>query len=93
MENTDRFDATSRSLAIEVGRRLCGSDVIEALSDAMIAYGIPEHLRLVDSPEMASRAVREWLGSIGSQTLLIEPGSPWEIGYNESFNGNGETNS
>ena len=78
---------TRECLAIEVRRRFSGAEVIEVLSDAMLIRGIPEHIRSDNGPEMTSKIVRNWLEQIGSQTLFIEPGSPWENGYNESFNG------
>ena len=53
----------------------------------MLSHGIPEHIRSDNGPEMTSKRVRNWLQQIGTQTLFIEPGSPWENGYNESFNG------
>lgn len=53
----------------------------------MLIHGVPEHIRSDNGPEMTSRRVRQWLDQVGSQTLFIEPGSPWENGYNESFNG------
>jgi putative transposase len=82
------IDEFSRQcLAIEVRRRFSGAEVIEVLSDAMLIHGIPEHIRSDNGPEMTSKVVRNWLHQIGSQTLFIEPGSPWENGYNESFNG------
>lgn len=78
---------TRESLAIEVRRRFSGAEVIEVLSDAMLIRGIPQHIRSDNGPEMTSKIVRNWLEQIGSRTLFIEPGSPWENGYNESFNG------
>ncbi len=72
---------------IRVGRCVRGPEVIETLSDAMLIHGIPEHIRSDNGPEMTSKRVRNWLQQIGVQTLFIEPGSPWENGYNESFNG------
>ena len=82
------IDEFSRKcLAIEVRRRFSGAEVIEVLSDAMLIQGIPEHIRSDNGPEMTSKVVRKWLEQVGSQTLFIEPGSPWENGYNESFNG------
>ena len=78
---------TRENLAIEVRRRFSGAEVIEVLSDAMLIRGIPEHIRSDNGPEMTSKIVRNWLEQIGSQTLFIEPGSPWENGYNENFNG------
>ena len=50
-------------------------------------YGIPEHIRSDNGPEFVAKAVREWLAELGVTTLFIEPGSPWENGYIESFNG------
>jgi putative transposase len=78
---------TRKCLAIGVRRRFSGNEVIEVLSDAMVIHGIPVHIRSDNGPEMTSKIVRSWLESVGSQTLFIEPGSPWENGYNESFNG------
>ena len=46
-----------------------------------------EHLRSDNGPEFTAQLVRRWLARLGVQTLYIEPGSPWENGYNESFNG------
>jgi putative transposase len=78
---------TRQCLAIEVRRRFCGREVIEVLSQAMLIHGVPEHIRSDNGPEMTSKVVRDWLQQVGSKTLFIEPGSPWENGYNESFNG------
>ena len=53
----------------------------------MLQRGIPEHIRSDNGPEMTAKVVRSWFNQIGSKTLFIEPGSPWENGYCESFNG------
>ena len=53
----------------------------------MLRSGIPAHIRSDNGPEMIARVVRDWLAQIGSKALFIEPGSPWENGYCESFNG------
>ncbi len=53
----------------------------------MLRSGVPEHIRSDNGPEFTARAVRAWLGRVGAKTLYIEPGSPWENGYVESFNG------
>jgi len=53
----------------------------------MLTRGIPEHIRSDNGPEMTANIVRDWLKGVGANTLYIEPGSPWENGYNESFNG------
>ena len=76
-----------RQVEVLIGRCLRSLEVIEVLSDAMLFHGIPEHSRSDNGPEMTSKRVRNWLQLIGVQTLFIEPGSPWENGYNESFNG------
>ena len=78
---------TRQCLAIRVERHLKGPDVIDTLSDAMLVHGVPGHIRSDNGPEMTSRLVRGWLEQVGARTLFIEPGSPWENGYNESFNG------
>ncbi len=53
----------------------------------MVFKGVPDHIRWDKGPEFKARAVREWLGRVGARTHYIEPGSPWENGYIESFNG------
>ena len=78
---------TRECLAIRVARRINSFGVIEALADVMLHRGIPEHIRSDNGPEMTAKVVRDWLARIGSKTLFIAPGSPWENGYNESFNG------
>lgn len=74
-------------LAIEVARRLRSQDVLAALADLFVRRGPPEHIRSDNGPEFVARAVRDWLDRVGVRTLFIEPGSPWENGYCESFNG------
>jgi putative transposase len=78
---------TRKNLAILVNRRITSQDVIEQLFDLMIFRGIPEHIRSDNGPEFTAKAVRSWLNKLGVKTLFIEPGSPWENGYIESFNG------
>jgi transposase InsO family protein len=70
-----------------VERHITSDDVLYCLGDLFIRYGIPEHIRSDNGPEFTDRVVRQWLGNIRVKTLFIEPGSPWENGYNESFNG------
>ena len=78
---------TRECLAIRAERRIRSIDVIATLADLMVTRGVPEHIHFDNGPEFTSRAVREWLGNVGAKTLYIEPGSPWENGYVESFNG------
>jgi len=80
-------ESTRECPAIDVARRLTGDDVPGRLSDLFVRRGVPEHIRSDNGPEFTARAVREWLGRVGVTTLYIEPGSPWEDGYIESFNG------
>ena len=78
---------TRRCLAVRVERRLRSGDVLDCLADLMIEHGVPGHIRSDNGSEFTAKAVREWIGRVGARTLFIEPGSPWENGYNESFNG------
>lgn len=78
---------TRECLAIKVARRLNSKDVLEVLAELMVVHGVPEHIRSDNGSEFRAKAVRVWLSKIGAKTLYIEPGSPWENGYNESFNG------
>ena len=77
---------TRECLTIRIGRRLRSTDVIDVLSDLLILRGAPGHVRSDNGPEFAAKAVREWIVAVGSRTAFIEPGSPWENGYCESFN-------
>ena len=77
---------TRECLAIHVGRRIDSSQVIDVLAEAMIEHGIPEHIRSDNGPEFVAKVLRKWLAATGAKTLYIEPGSPWENGYCESFN-------
>jgi putative transposase len=78
---------TRECLAIDVARRLTSEEVLERMSDLFICRGVPTYLRSDNGPEFTARRVRQWLTKVGVQTLFIEPGSPWENGYVESFNG------
>ena len=78
---------TRECLAILVERCLTSEDVIDQLFNLFILRGIPEHIRSDNGPEFTAKAVRKWLERLGVKTLFIEPGSPWENGYIESFNG------
>ena len=77
---------TRESLAIHVARRLGRYEVIETLADVMPFRGIPENIRSDNGPEFVAKELREWLAKMGTGTPYIEPGSPWENGYCESFN-------
>ena len=82
------IDEYSREcLAIQAARSIRSAEVIEVLAELMVTRGVSDHIRSDNGPEFTARAVREWLGRVGARTLYIEPGSPWENGYIESFNG------
>jgi len=78
---------TRECLAILVKRRITAQDVIDQLFQLIIFRGIPEHIRSDNGPEFTANVVRRWINRLGVRTLFIEPGSPWENGYIESFNG------
>ncbi len=77
---------TRECLMIRIDRKLKSTDVIDVLSDLFILRGVPGHIRSDNGPEFIAQAVREWIAAVGAKTALIEPGSPWENGYCESFN-------
>jgi len=78
---------TRECLAIDVARGLRSEHVLERLFDLFVQRGLPDYIRSDNGAEFTATAVREWLGKIGVKTLYIQPGSPWENGYVESFNG------
>ncbi len=78
---------TRECLALPVERRMGSRQVMETLSEVMVWRGIPEHIRSDNGPEFIAQELRQWLSNLGTGTLYIEPGSPWENGYCESFNG------
>jgi transposase InsO family protein len=77
---------TRECLAIRVARKLKAADVIDVLSDLFILRGVPGHIRSDNGPEFIAKALRGWIAAVGAKTAYIEPGSPWENGYCESFN-------
>ena len=81
------LDEYSREcLAIRVKRKLNSTDVIDVLTDLFILRGVPAFIRSDNGPEFVAEAVRDWINAVGAKTAYIEPGSPWENGYCESFN-------
>lgn len=82
------IDEYSREcLAIQAERQIKSEDVLFRLADLFIERGTPDYLRSDNGPEFTAKAIRGWLNRLGVRTLFIEPGSPWENGYCESFNG------
>ena len=81
------LDEFSREcLAIRVKRKLNSTDVVDALTDLFILRGVPAFIRSDNGPEFIAEIVRNWIAAVGATTAYIEPGSPWENGYCESFN-------
>jgi transposase InsO family protein len=78
---------TRECLATVVKRRIPSQAVVDRLFELFLLRGVPEHIRSDNGPEFTAKAIRTWLHRIGVTTLFIEPGSPWENGYVESFNG------
>ena len=82
------IDEFSRQcLAITVARRLKADDVLATLAELFVVHGPPAFVRSDNGAEFTAGVVRGWLQRLQVKTLYIEPGSPWENGYNESFNG------
>ena len=77
---------TRECLTIRIDRRLRSTEVIDVLCDLFILRGAPCHIRSDNGPEFVAKAVRQWIAAVGAQAAFIEPGSPWENGYCESFN-------
>jgi transposase InsO family protein len=82
------IDEYSREcLALQVDRRLTAQDLIEVLERLIIRYGTPAHIRSDNGPEFIALKLQQWLKVRNIKTLYIEPGSPWQNGHVESFNG------
>lgn len=77
---------TREALMIRVERKLNSTDVLDALTDLFIQCGTPRFIRSDNGPEFIAQKVRDWIAAVGAKTAYIEPGSPWENGYCESFN-------
>jgi putative transposase len=78
---------TRECLAIDVERQMNHQDVLDRLAELFVDRGVPEYIRSDNGAEFTARAVRDWLNAVGVRTLYIEPGSPWQNGFIESFNG------
>jgi transposase InsO family protein len=78
---------TRECLSMHVARSIKHQDVLEQLYELFLSRGVPEYIRSDNAPEFTAKAVRKWLANLGVRTLYIEPGSPWENGYVESFIG------
>jgi transposase InsO family protein len=82
------IDEYSREcLALYAARKIRAEQVMHVLADLFLMHGAPDNLRSDNGPEFIAVALKRWLAALGVQTQYIEPGSPWENGYCESFNG------
>ena len=82
------IDEYSREcLASRAARRLTHFDVLDILTELFIQRGVPDHIRSDNGAEFTAKRVRNWLSRLQIKPLFIEPGSPWENGFIESFNG------
>lgn len=80
-------EASRECLALIVARKLRNEDGLAALAELFVTHGPPANIRSDNGPEFIANAVQQWLAKVGVNTLYITPGSPWENGYCESFNG------
>jgi transposase InsO family protein len=76
---------TRECLCLKVDRSITSEDVIDTLAELFAIYGVPRHIRSDNGPEFIAKNIQDWLSQLGVETLYIEPGSPWENGYAESF--------
>ena len=76
---------TRECLALQPARSITSNDVIDTLAGLFAKRGVPKHIRSDNGPEFVAHAIQEWLKSMNVATLYIEPGSPWQNGYAESF--------
>lgn len=82
------LDEFSRKcLEIKVERKLKANEVLEVLAELFLKEGIPEFIRSDNGSEFTAKILQNWLKRLGVKTVYITPGSPWENGYNERFNG------
>ena len=78
---------TRQALAVIVRVRIGTDDVLEALYPLLLRHGTPEYIRSDNGPEFVAEAMQDWLARVSIKPIRIYPGSPWENGYNERFNG------
>ena len=78
---------TRAALAMRVGRYCRADDVVDTLDRLVEAHGAPTHIRADNGPELVAAAIQDWCRCSGTNAMYIEPGSPWENAYVESFNG------
>ena len=80
-------ECTREALSVTVANRMGSHEVLEALTPLILQRGAPDYLRSDNGPELVAQPLQDWLERVGIEPIRILPGSPWEIGYNERFNG------
>lgn len=78
---------TRQAMCVAVKARMGSADVLEAIYPLLLKHGKPEYIRSDNGSEFIAKALQEWLTRVGIKPIQIYPGSPWENGYNERFNG------
>ncbi len=78
---------TRQALCVTVSFKMGSAEVLETLYPLFLKHGKPEYLRSDNGPEFIAAALQKWLARVGIKPIQIAPGSPWENGYNERFNG------
>ena len=78
---------TRQALAVHVAHKMSAADVLKALYPLLIIHGTPHYIRSDNGPEFTAEVLQKWLAKLGIKPIRIYPGSPWENGYNEGFNG------
>ncbi|QDV11465.1 Integrase core domain protein [Rosistilla oblonga] len=76
---------TRRCITLDVSRTMTSEDVINRLAELFVMHGVPEAIQSDNGPEFVAKAIQDWLAPLEVATLYIEPGSPWQNGYAESF--------
>lgn len=76
---------TRECVGLYADRSIKAKGVIGVLAAAMVEHGVPKHLRSDHGTEFVAAEVSRWLARVGTGTLFVSPGSPWENGYIESF--------
>lgn len=79
------MNTRTECLALKVARSITSEDVIDTLAELFAMHGMPEHVRSDNGPEFTAQAIQRWLEQLSIGALYIEPGSPWQNGYAESF--------
>ncbi len=78
---------TRQALCVTVNTKMGSSEVLEAIYPLLLKHGKPDYVRSDNGPEFIAKPLQDWLQRVGIKPIQNYPGSPWENGYNERFNG------